>query len=500
MKLSATKQMQEIAFELFKDIQKDDLEYMYRGEFSGNLTESILGLAEANIEKSPSRSLIKKRVYFIMVEGLQNITRHQDTTGADYYEPGIFIIQKKGARYYITTGNLIKSASVEPLKERLERINSMEKKELTQYYKKVLLEGGISDKGGAGLGLIEMARKSGNKLLYRFKTLNNDYSYFYFQTSIPDGTGKEQQQAPDNSLNDILQWHGMFNDENILLNFKGAFNQDNLLSLLSILEGQMPQSPIFIKMYNIMVEMIQNIAKHTDPTVEKGDGNSGIFFLSEKENYMILTSGNYVKKADKGILSKKINFINSLEHEALDDYYNEVLLDFDTGNSKTTGLGFIDMRIKSGNQLIYNFFDIDHTYSFFIIQAIISMEQHVLKPLIIETTEDTPRIYFDQSKGIFEISEKSLPEDAVEFYNPIIEWIGKYSKSPNKVTNFNFKLDYFNTASSKQLIKILLLLEKIARKHDVNINWYYREIDEDMLALGRRYAKLINTQINLIQY
>ena len=69
--------------------------------------------------------------------------------------------------------------------------------------------------------------------------------------------------------------------------------------------------------------------------------------------------------------------------------------------------------------------------------------------------EDTPRILLDAAKGQFEISKKCFPEDAIAFYAPIIEWLNKYSKTPNPATVFSFRMDYFNTATSKQIYKIL---------------------------------------------
>ena len=100
--------------------------------------------------------------------------------------------------------------------------------------------------------------------------------------------------------------------------------------------------------------------------------------------------------------------------------------------------------------------------------------------------------------GVFEISQMSLPEDAVDFYAPIINWLMEYSENPQKETVFNMKLEYFNTASSKQLIQILLLLGNLKGKTDIKVNWYYKEIDEDMQALGEEYSQIINLPFNLI--
>jgi hypothetical protein len=121
-----------------------------------------------------------------------------------------------------------------------------------------------------------------------------------------------------------------------------------------------------------------------------------------------------------------------------------------------------------------------------------------MEPFIKEPTIDTPKVVLDADKGVFEISQMSLPEDAVDFYAPIISWLTEYSENPKEKTTFEMKLEYFNTASSKQLIQILLLLGALKEKSDVAVNWYYKEIDEDMQALGEEYSQIINLPFNLI--
>lgn len=123
-----------------------------------------------------------------------------------------------------------------------------------------------------------------------------------------------------------------------------------------------------------------------------------------------------------------------------------------------------------------------------------------MEPLFLEGTEDTPEVNFDAEKKIFSIADRSLPENAVDFYKPVFEWLEEYKEIADKEIKFDFKLDYFNTASAKQITKILLFLEKLALDHDVTIRWYYRKEDVDMLSSGSRYAKLINVKFELIEF
>jgi len=122
-----------------------------------------------------------------------------------------------------------------------------------------------------------------------------------------------------------------------------------------------------------------------------------------------------------------------------------------------------------------------------------------MEPLIIKETEDTPEIIFNPEEETFKISKVSVPEDAYEFYEPIINWLKEYADSPNKETIVEFDLEYVNTASSKQLIQVILALEEVAKNGTVVAKWFYEEIDEDMQSLGERYAKLVDVKFEFIE-
>ncbi len=116
-----------------------------------------------------------------------------------------------------------------------------------------------------------------------------------------------------------------------------------------------------------------------------------------------------------------------------------------------------------------------------------------MEALIIEQTDDTPNVILDSAENKFEFSGRSLPEDVTTFYQPILDWIESYSDSPNNETNFVFKLEYFNTASSKILLDVMLLLVEMSDDgKSVKVSWYFREDDEDMEEAGEEYADMVD--------
>ena len=124
-----------------------------------------------------------------------------------------------------------------------------------------------------------------------------------------------------------------------------------------------------------------------------------------------------------------------------------------------------------------------------------------MESLIIEESKTTPRIEFDQSKGIFKIKGKSLPEDVMHFYRPVIDWFQTYLESPNPTTILEIELEYFNTASSKIIFEIIKLLKVPATNGiDVKVNWRHNEDDEDNLEVGQDYASLVNVPFIFTPY
>ncbi|MDI3526253.1 MAG: hypothetical protein PWR03_436 [Tenuifilum sp.] len=116
-------------------------------------------------------------------------------------------------------------------------------------------------------------------------------------------------------------------------------------------------------------------------------------------------------------------------------------------------------------------------------------------------TDDTPTVILDAENEIFEISGRSLPEDVTAFYDPILQWLDEYSESPNAKTIFTFKLVYFNTASSKLLLDILMKLEQLKENgHDVLVRWYYPDDDEDMQEAGEEYADIVDVPFEQVGY
>ena len=365
-------------FDLYRQMNHYSLSYIYRGGMSIELSNKILSLAETNMENFSESSATKKKVYFIMLESLQNITRHQDTSiEKDTDNSSFFVIQRLANDYYITSGNTVENKNIESLKSKLSKVNSLDKESLKEYYKEILSQGELSTKGGAGLGLIEMARKSGNKLAYDFKEINTDFSNFYFQikVSIPEPDGKKIKDINEDRLTWIEGLEKRILEKNLNLIYQVDFTQETLLSILSMTEGNIGNTDrlgIRKKIFNIIVELSQNIYKHADEPETGKEGKSGILLLGEKDGEFTFTTGNLILNTKINSLRSSLDKVNNADEEALDDLFNKTIIEEERKGQKGAGLGFIDIKMKSKNNLTYHFYPVDADYSFFEIQVKVS--------------------------------------------------------------------------------------------------------------------------------
>jgi hypothetical protein len=124
-----------------------------------------------------------------------------------------------------------------------------------------------------------------------------------------------------------------------------------------------------------------------------------------------------------------------------------------------------------------------------------------MEALDIRATNDTPKVLLDPENNIFEISGRSLPEDVVSFYQPVLDWLDEYKAEPLDSIEFVFKYVYFNTATSKLVMDILIRLEEIKKSgKEVVVMWFYEQDDEDMLDLGEEFSENVDVPFEIIGY
>jgi hypothetical protein len=174
-------------YEYYKNMQSKNIVLAYKGYISEELFNSLLQIAENKLGKIELKSRTRKRVFNILVEILQNIFHHIDGKDENVehdFLSVVFLLSKYESDYKIFTGNHILQSKVEELKSKIDFINAMNGEELRAEYRKTLYQGDVSEKGGAGLGIIDIARRSGEKINYNFKQVDEYYSFFSLEVKI----------------------------------------------------------------------------------------------------------------------------------------------------------------------------------------------------------------------------------------------------------------------------------------------------------------------------
>lgn len=173
-------------YEHYQRMHHDNIILAYKGSVSEALFDSILQLAENKLEKIEIKTKIKKKVFNILVEILQNVYHHfeEKQEGLDEEKSIIFLLYKEEFGYRIISGNQVFNSEVKLLGERIDFINNMTNDQLKSIYRERLSDGEISNKGGAGLGMLDIVRKSGEKIDYNFQKIDNQYSFFSLEIKI----------------------------------------------------------------------------------------------------------------------------------------------------------------------------------------------------------------------------------------------------------------------------------------------------------------------------
>ncbi len=179
-------------YTLYQNMVRDDIILSFKGDITQDLLTSVYQIMESHLDTSLEEPRRKKKLYHILVECLQNVYHHMEAlkndtknTGDEETNSAIFMIARGDETgYRILTGNHIRTANVDDLRNKIDKINAMTHDELRVYYRQQLSATELSDKGGAGLGMIDIARKSGHKIDYSFQPVTDTFSFFSLIVNI----------------------------------------------------------------------------------------------------------------------------------------------------------------------------------------------------------------------------------------------------------------------------------------------------------------------------
>jgi len=351
----------ELSYRFFNTLENDQFSLIYIGEPDDQMTATLMRINETGVEELTA---FRKTVSFLLVECFQNIIRHADKPeiiNRTNNKPNMISLRNIGNAFYIASTNLVNNTKKEGLISKLRSINTLTAEELKAVYMEALDHNEISDKGGAGLGLIEMARRSGFPIQFDFDFVNYFFSVFYSQFRVVS------DENPDNYTIDINNTKALYNDmiaENILMIRKGDFSQQSILPLFTMIENSLSSDKNLQgarkKILYLLIEMLQNISKHA---AEHNGMCEGIIIISVKNNHYTINTGNYIKNTHIESLQTKLESLTGMDQEQLSEMYKNKLLNQQLAGDNA-GIGLIEISKYSTEKLRYNVKSIDDTLSF----------------------------------------------------------------------------------------------------------------------------------------
>jgi hypothetical protein len=340
-------------------MMKEHLMFVYRGVVTNENSSSLLMLLEKEMENSEFGFVGRKRLFMFVLESLQNVSRHSDHN--QYSEMSLVVYSKTGSGYTVTTGNVIESDKIDGLKAKLDEINNLDSGEIRSVYRQMLSTAEFSSKGGAGLGLIEMAKKTGNKLDYDFITIDDRFSYFILSKTV-DAGGVGMHFATGETVfrgKAVAQLEHLMADNNVYLIWSGHFSQDVGKEVLSFTETRLSEeeadSSLRRKVFSILVESLDNVAKYSLGIETEEKYGMPVAMIRLKGGIYSVTTGNLINADKMTSLKEKLDTINRCDKPGLIDLFKEAIIKQNLDSESTGNMGLIEMARKSGKKLEYQF-------------------------------------------------------------------------------------------------------------------------------------------------
>ncbi|HLN20427.1 MAG TPA: SiaB family protein kinase [Bacteroidales bacterium] len=348
-------------------MMKESLMFVYRGIVTNENSVPLLMLLEKEMENSEFGFVGRKRLFMFVLESLQNVSRH--SVGSMHANMSLVVYSKTGSGYTVTTGNVLHNSGINDLRRKLEDVNKLENKDIRDVYRRMLSSAEFSTKGGAGLGLIEMAKKTGNKLDYDFVKIDDDYSYFVLSKTVDAGGTSVVNTNNIFDGNVYSQLEKIMSDNNLYLLWSGHITPDVGKEVLSFNETKLSEDEIASslkkRVFSILVEILENVSKYSPGKIQEEQYGMPVAMIRMEGKVYSLITGNLILNSDVDQLKEKLDIINKYDKVGLKELFRKSLSGQSIDAESTGNMGLIDMARKSGSKLVYEFEKINEVYSYY---------------------------------------------------------------------------------------------------------------------------------------
>ncbi|HEX2920823.1 MAG TPA: SiaB family protein kinase [Bacteroidales bacterium] len=353
-------------------MMKENLMFVYRGIVTNENSVPLLMLLEKEMENSEFGFVGRKRLFMFVLESLQNVSRH--SLNNRHANMSLVVYSKTSTGYTVTTGNVLPNSAKKDLKRKLDAVNKLENKDIRNVYRRMLSSSEFSTKGGAGLGLIEMAKKTGNKLDYDFVKIDDEYSYFVLSKTVDSG-GMGIHKDAENTFSGVSysQLEKIMAESNLYLIWSGHISPDIGKEVISFTETKLSEddvaSNVRRKVFSILVEILENVSKYSPGRIPEEQYGMPMAMIRMEDKVFSLTTGNLILNENVGFLKDKIDIINKYDKLGLKELFRKSLSSQTTETESTGNMGLIEMARKSGSKLDYDFDRINDLYSYYMLNV-----------------------------------------------------------------------------------------------------------------------------------
>ena len=352
-------------------MMKERLMFVYRGVVTNENSVPLLMLLEKEMENSEFGFVGRKRLFMFVLESLQNVSKHSNLN--QHADMSLVVYSKTDNGYTVTTGNVLPSAKINDLKAKLDEINHLQPDEIRNVYRQMLSTSEFSNKGGAGLGLIEMAKKTGNKLDYDFVPLDEEFSYFILSKTVNSaGVGMhfrgEEQPFRGKA---VSQLERLMAENNVYLIWSGHISVEVEKEVISFTETKLSEEDIELnlrrRIFSVLVEIMENVAKYSPGKEPEKKFGMPVAMIRLEDDEYTLTTGNLILNERVEDLKGKLDTINKFDKVGLKELFRKSLSGQTISSNSTGNMGLIDMARKSGSKLVYQFEQLNELYSYYVL-------------------------------------------------------------------------------------------------------------------------------------
>lgn len=345
---------------LYKEFKDEKLSLVYLGVFSNDITPTLIELSDVYISKIERLSKLRRKATYLIAESFQNIMKHgileKQNISEIRHTKDFFQITILDDRIVISSANVLENQFISEIDVNIDYINSLDSDDLKALYHQKLNDGILSDKGGAGLGLIEMVRKSGLPLNKRFLPMSDGFSLLILSIEIPISEDLKEHKV---DIDLIGARYKKLAEADILMLYKGDFSSssnNNIINMLSsnfATEGEIRSDQV--KNIVAVIEVMQNVSKHGRKINEYKDG---IFALSITNGELYIRCGNFINRDESDSLRATLKSIKSCSIEEIETMYRNRLSNSYLTDEDNSGLGLLEIARFTGNSFEYSFEEI----------------------------------------------------------------------------------------------------------------------------------------------